>query len=102
MMSLYSLGQSGSNRRSSWVKELLCLEINLFSTFLANVHVARAKRFGEVRGPVRPFIFNLEVGWLHTIKFLKGQRSLHVLSCHLNTKPALGPIGEKRTTWKSK
>ena len=61
-----------------------------------------AKNFGEVRGSVRPFIFNLEAGWLHTIKFLKGQRSLHVLTWDVNTKPVLGPIDEKWTMWEAK
>ena len=61
-----------------------------FQRFL-KIPICGRKKFGEVRGPVRPFIFNLEVGWLHTIKFLKGQRSLHVLTWDVNTKPLLGP-----------
>ena len=48
----------------------LCAVRCLVSTFLENCN-SWAKKFGEVRGPVRPFIFNLEVGWLTLSSFLK-------------------------------
>ena len=68
-MLLSSARQSTNN--PCWpIEASLCISLLIFNFPCKRTCCAR-KKFGEVRGPVSSFIFNLEVGWLTLSSFLK-------------------------------